>query len=66
MTNLNERFSEDLSSELSLTPSQSVSQSSGSFTNLPHAGGDAFSTESIQPIEVDDIDTEMSIDGPDS
>lgn len=48
MAELDDRFSDDSSSEMSLTPSQSasqsVSQSSGSFTNLPHAGGDAFST----------------------
>jgi hypothetical protein len=44
MSELDDHFSDDSSSEMSLTPSQSASQSSGSFTNLPHAGGDAFST----------------------
>jgi hypothetical protein len=48
MAELDDRFSDDSSSKMSLTPSQSasqsVSQSSGPFTNLPHAGGDAIST----------------------
>ncbi|KAK4232669.1 hypothetical protein C8A03DRAFT_39752, partial [Achaetomium macrosporum] len=48
MTELDDRFSDDSSSEMSLTPSQSASQlasqSSNSFTNSPHADGDAFST----------------------
>src|SRR5262245_42770515 len=44
MTDLDDHFSDDSSSALSLTPSQSASQSSGSFTNLPHVNGDAFST----------------------
>lgn len=48
MTDFDNLFSDDSSSALSLTPSQSASQSaslsSGSVTNLPHANGDAFST----------------------
>jgi hypothetical protein len=44
MTNLHEPSADDLSSASSLTPSQSVSQTSGSFTNLSHAGGDGLST----------------------
>lgn len=44
MANLDDGFLDDSSSASSLTPSQSASQSSGSFTNLPHAGGDVFST----------------------
>ncbi|KAL6402679.1 hypothetical protein AUP68_14134 [Ilyonectria robusta] len=43
MTDLDDRFSADSSSISSLTPSQSASQSSGSLTNLSHAGGSAFS-----------------------
>jgi hypothetical protein len=47
MTELDDHFSDDSSSALSLTPSQSASQSasrsSGSLTNAPHAGGDVFS-----------------------
>lgn len=48
MANLDDGFLDDSSSTSSLTPSQSASQltsqSPGSFTISPHAGGDAFST----------------------
>ena len=43
MTDLDDRFSDDSSLISSLTPSQSASLSSGSLTNLSHAGGSAFS-----------------------
>ncbi|KAH7114066.1 hypothetical protein EDB81DRAFT_669859, partial [Dactylonectria macrodidyma] len=50
---------DDSSSVSSLTPSQSASQSSGALTNIPHAGGGAFSVlrraRSVKN-QLDDVD----------
>ncbi|KAJ4152188.1 hypothetical protein NW765_017697 [Fusarium oxysporum] len=59
MANPNDMFFDDSSSVSSLTPSQSASQSSGSLTNIPHAGGGAFSVlrqaRSVKN-QLDDVD----------
>jgi hypothetical protein len=59
MATLNDPFLDDSSSVSSLTPSQSVSQSSGSLTIFPHAGGGAFSVlrraRSVKS-QLDDVD----------
>ena len=68
MTNLDDRSLDDSSSVSSLTPSQSVSQSSGSFTNLSHAGGDALSTlrrtrsvkEQLEVVDEANLPTEVN------
>ena len=68
MTNFDDGFSDDSSSASSLTPSQSASQSSGSFTNSPHAGGDAFSTlrrarsvkDQLEVVDEANLPTEVS------
>ncbi|KAH7133024.1 hypothetical protein EDB81DRAFT_905369 [Dactylonectria macrodidyma] len=59
MANPNDPFFDDSSSVSSLTPSQSASQSSCSLTNIPHAGGGAFSVlrraRSVKN-QLDDVD----------
>ena len=59
MANPNDPFFDDSSSVSSLTPSQSASQSSGALTNIPHAGGGAFSVlrraRSVKN-QLDDVD----------
>ena len=63
-----DHFLDNSSSALSLTPSQSASQTSGSFTNLPYAGGNALSTlrrarsvkDQLEVIDKANLPTEVS------